>query len=363
MRIDEKRIQRLVEFQSDDPKVLSLYLDVDSTRRTKEEYRLTLRQMLKGEEHLADKADIQAVERYFDYEYDSSARGVALFSCQGKGLWEVFTLPVPVRDRITTARRAYITPLQDLIEDYGCYGIVLVDQERARFFLYELGDVEEVSRLIGEEIKRHKQGGWAAERYQRHVEAIAHHNFKEAIEATQAFLEKHQCRKLLLAGTSENVAVFRDMLSNPTRNLVIGEITLAMDAGEAEVRDKAFEAIEAHVRAQERALVQRLVETAAQRGPAVVGLADTLTMLQEQRAYILLVSEGYEAEGAQCTNCGYLAAQWIDRCPFCSAPMKVQEHVVNAAIHLAVDQGIQVEIINESELLDNSGRIGALLRY
>lgn len=363
MQMDAARIKAIVEFESDDPKILSLYLNVDSTQRTKEEYRLVLRSMFKEQEGSIDARDIEALERFFDFEYDGSARGVVIFSCQAKGLWEVFPLPFPVRDRITVARRAYLTPLQDLLEDFGKYGVVLVDRERARIFLFELGDVTEVSRIIGEEIKKHKQGGWAAPRLQRRVDVIAHQNFKEVVEATQAFVQKHDCKMLILAGSPENVASFRDLLPTELRKAVVGEISLAMDASEADVRDKVLAFIQDYVQAQEEALVEELITVAAKRGPAVLGLDDTLTMLEQERIRTLVISEGFDAAGAQCANCGYLAGQPLQSCPYCNAPMVPHEHVVNAALHRAVDMGLQVEIINKSEELDRAGHIGALLRY
>ncbi len=72
--IDETELRRLAQFQAETP-ILSVYLDVDPTRHTSEEYLLSLRNMLKQAEGQAAPEDIQAVQRYFEHEYDWSGRG------------------------------------------------------------------------------------------------------------------------------------------------------------------------------------------------------------------------------------------------------------------------------------------------
>ena len=95
-------LRELAAYQAQTP-VLSVYLDVDPTKHTTDEYKIALRQLLKRAEGAAALEDAAAVERFFDHEYDWSGRGVAVFSCAGEGFWRVYSLPVPVTSRVTTA--------------------------------------------------------------------------------------------------------------------------------------------------------------------------------------------------------------------------------------------------------------------
>jgi hypothetical protein len=90
--IDETELRSLAQFQAETP-ILSVYLDVDPTRHTSEEYLLSLRNMLKQAEGQAAPEDIQAVQRYFEHEYDWSGRGVAVFSGTAADFWRVYVLP------------------------------------------------------------------------------------------------------------------------------------------------------------------------------------------------------------------------------------------------------------------------------
>ena len=84
----EQDLQELAEMESQKAPVLSLYLNVAPHHRTSEEYKLSLRQLLaQAAEKGADPADMERVERFFEYEYDRQGRGVACFACQEKSFW------------------------------------------------------------------------------------------------------------------------------------------------------------------------------------------------------------------------------------------------------------------------------------
>ena len=107
----EQDLNGLVAFRSDSSPVLSLYLNVDPTQQTKDHYRLTLRSLLKEVGGEADAKDVEAMERYFEHEYDWQGRGVALFSCHAVGFWQAFVLAVPVHNHAYVSHRPYILSL------------------------------------------------------------------------------------------------------------------------------------------------------------------------------------------------------------------------------------------------------------
>jgi peptide subunit release factor 1 (eRF1) len=361
--VTDKDLQALVEFISDDPLVVSLYLNVDPTQTTKEEIRLTLRGLLKQAGEKASSKDIQAIERFFDMEYSSGARGLILFSCQAQGLWKVFPLAVPVENRVVTARRPFLTPLQDALNAYARYGVVLADKEGARLFLFHLGELQEAEGILGEELKKHRQGGRSASKWQRKAGETALANLRDVVEMTRAFCEEKHCQRLILAGNAENVALFRGMLPKYLQERVVGEMALDMYAGEVEVGDKTLALIRKTLRDEEDALVEQMVTAAAKGEAGALGLADTLDALQQEKVHILLVSEGYEAAGARCTHCGYLSSETAPACRYCRAPMRPYDHLVDAAVRQAIGRGVSVRVVVGNPALQKAGQIGALLRY
>jgi peptide subunit release factor 1 (eRF1) len=368
----EQDLNGLVAFRSSSSPVLSLYLNVDPTQRTKDHYKLALRSLLKEVGAEADAADVEAMERYFDHEYDWQGRGVALFSCREDEFWQAYSLAVPVHNHAYVSHRPYIKPLTDVLDAYGRYGVVLVDREGARMFLFNLGELVEATGMLGEEVRRAKHGGASgvtgmrggvAARTARRAEAVVLRNLKDVAEATGAFCEDCGCKRLLLGGTEANTSHLSDLLPKAVQDKVIGTFTIDFSAPVSEVHSRSMDLIEELAEQRENELVDLLVANWKRGSGGAVGLSDTLTALQEHRASHLLVVAGYEASGYRCQNCRYLMLTARDECPLCGGQVEHVDDLVETLTHRALEQGTEVEIVRDSESLVAAGSIGALLRF
>lgn len=367
----EKDLQELVGFHSEESPVLSLCLNVDPTKHTTDEYKLVLKGLLKEVAGQALRKDIAAVERYFDHEYDWQGRGVVMFSCLEQDFWRAYPLAVPVENHVYVGQRPYIKPLTDILDAYGRYGVVLVDQEGARLFLFQLGELQETSGTLGEEVKRMKHGrgsaagrrGGVTARTGRREEETAQRNLREAAELTAKFCAGGRCGRIILGGTEQTVAQFQEMLPKDLQEQVVGSFPAVMTASETEVLDPSLKIIAEVEREREKELVESAITAAAKGGAGVIGLADTLGAVYEGRVHILLVAEGYRAAGYRCQQCGYIAAQAKKKCPFCGSRVEQIDDAVDLIVRGVIDQGGQVEVVRDSPALEKAGHIGALLRY
>jgi peptide subunit release factor 1 (eRF1) len=368
----EQDLNDLVEFRSPRSPVLSLYLNVDPTQQTTEQYRLTLRSLLKEVADDAEQADVEAVERYFDFEYDWQGRGVAVFSCQQEGFWRSYSLAVPMHNAVVAYPRPFIKPLTDVLDAYGRHGVILVDSEGARMFVFSLGDLAEATGMLGEEVRRTKHGGASGvtgmrggmtARTARRGEAVVQRNLKEIAEATEAFCAESGCTRLVLGGTEGTTSHFRDLLPKAVQDKVIGTFGVDFGASHAEIQARSMELIEEVAVKRENERVDELLAGWKRGVGAAVGLSDTLAALQEHRVSVLLVTAGYEASGYRCQNCRYLVLTERGECPLCSGAMGPVDDLVDTMVHRALEQGVEVEIVRGNEKLEESGSIGALLRY
>jgi len=361
--ITQAELQQLIDFEPGAYSVLSLYLNVDPGRRSKEKYRLWLRNLLKDVSDQADPADIERVERYFDFEYDWQGKGVICFACHKANLWQAFSLAVPVEDGVFVGDRPHIKPLTDLLDRHEPYGVALVDREGARLFRVHLGEIVETAGTLGEETKRHKQGGWAAQKLQRHEDVQAGHNLRSAANVAIDFFQQGQCRRIVLAGTGETVSQFQGLLPRAWQEKVVGTIPMDMNASETEVLTKSRAVIREALAREQARLVERVVTAAAKGEGGVVGLADTLTALQEERVHTLVVAEGFSAPGYRCADCGYVAAESNGTCPYCSGDMLHVDDAVEYAVKRMLELGGHVESVRDNSALVKAGSIGAVLRY
>lgn len=367
----EQDLNELVEFRNEQSPVLSLYLNVDPTQTT-DKYKLRLRTLLKGVSTEAAAADVEAVERYFDFEYDWQGKGVAVFSCQEAGFWRSHSLAVPVHNYAYTYHRPYIKPLTDVLDAYGRYGVVLVASEGARIFLFDLGEMVEATGMLGEEVRRVKHGGasgvagmrgGAGARAARRGEAVVQRNLKEIADVTEAFCTNNGCMRLVVGGTESNVSQFLDMLSKPMQERVIGTFAIDIGASSDDIQARSLALIEEVAEKREVELVDEMIAGWKRGSGATVGLSDTLAALQEHRPRILLVAAGYEASGCRCRECRYLMLSERDDCPLCGGKVERVDDIVESMTHRALEQSIEVEIVRGNATLEEAGGIGALLRY
>jgi len=361
--ITRAELQHLIDFKPGTHLVLSLYLNVDPSRRNKEKYMLWLRNLLKEASGQADPADIERIERYFGLEYEWQGKSVVCFACTKAGLWQAFPLAVPMEDGVFVGDRPYIKSITDLMDRHEPYDVLLVDREGARFLRIHMGEIVETAGTLGEETKRHKQGGWGAQKLQRHEDVQATHNLRSAANAAIEFFQQAPSRRIVLAGTEETVSQFYSLLPRPWQDKVVGSIPMDMNATEMEVLAKSWTIVEQALVNEEAELVERVITSAAKGEGATMGLSDTLAALQEERAHILVVAEGFGAPGYRCTQCGYVAADHKDVCRYCGGHMLHVDDVVEYAVKRMLEMGGHVDSVRDNQALVEAGSIGALLRY
>ena len=360
--ISEKELQELATLSTGAP-VLSLYLDTDLSQQSKEKCKLVLRDLLEKVMSSAAAEDVAKIETFIDLEYDWQAKGVAIFSASKDGFWRVYPLTVPIESEAHTGEQPYIKPLTQILDEYPRYGVALMDQEGARLFLIHLGQIEEKGGWTGQDLKRHKQGGFSAERFQRRADQQAQQNLKNAAEATVRFCEENQCGHLILSGSGETVPRFRGMLPKALQKQIVGTLGLDMTAPASEVMAHAEKLIAEEQSQREQRLVEDLVTAVAKGGGAVIGLADTFYNAHQGRVHTLVLERGFEANGYLCAGCGYVSAEPITKCPFCGGKPEPVEGAVNRVVQKVIQSGGKVETVAPSEALTKAGHIGAILRY
>lgn len=365
--IDQAGLQELVGFQATQTGALtlSLYLDVDPRQRTTDEYRLALRHLLNSVDGQASKEDRARIERYVEKEYDRQSRSLVCFSCAAEGFWLALPLMAPVGDRIFVGHRPYVKPLGDILDTYARYGVVLLDKEGGHLFMFNLGTLEGVSGVAGEDIKRHKRGGWAAARFQRHEDAAAYRNLKEVVEMTGEYVRSGAVRRLILGGTEENVAQFAAMLPKDIQHAVLGVINADVTASPSEIGEKSMALIQEVSAARKAELVDQLITTAAKGGPAALGLANTLVAVDARRAHHLVLDESLAEPAFRCDQCGYVGVEPSENnaCPLCEAALRVLPDATDSLVRWAMEQDIDVTFVANNPALRQAGSIGALLRY
>jgi peptide subunit release factor 1 (eRF1) len=294
-------------------------------------------------------------------------QGLAIFACEGIGLFEMVPLPVVHRSRLLVDTSPLVRELASVEEEFGRLVTVVLDRSRARFFEVTAYDSRELAGLRsdstrGKRFHGDQDGpGWGEHTYnnrireekQRHYEAIARELF--------AMDRRDPAHGIVLAGTGADANAVEPFLHSYLAERLIGTVRLnPKEATTASVHSATLAVREGYERASERASVHEMLEGIGT-GWGVNGLRPTLKALARGQVRSLLVNSDASEPGFRCGDSGRLALTERE-CRGEGEPIPVLD-IIDDAIEEALRQGVDVNVVYEPEARDAIESLGALLRF
>lgn len=372
--ISREELKDIAKMKDDGAYFISLYLNVNPKTTVKDNYVIHVKNMLRRTAEKLDKTvtkkvkpDIDKIETYILTNKRVFKKGLVIFSSHERKFWKEFHLAVPFRNEIIVDTSPYVKPLLDVLDNYQRYAILLVDRESARLLLVHLGEIEEYSEVHSEDVPgRHKKGGWfsLAERsYERHINYHVSLHLKDVLRELEAFLSGEYVGRMIIGGSEEAVPKVKAMLPQGIAEKVIGTFQAEMSASSKEIMKKAEPLFQEYEKKKETDDIEELLTKAMKNENAVLGVENVLNALQEGRIMKLIVMKDFKQSGLSCRQCGYLSAQKMASCPFCSGDMQKEKYLIDLIAQKAVEQGAFIEVASENRKLRETGNIGAFLRF
>jgi len=356
-------VRRLAAYAGSGP-VVTCYLDVDGRRYVRpHDYELEFERMARPVRERAHGA-LKRIEDHVRGGLDRShTRGLALFSSVAGDLWEPLHLPVAVRNQLIVNQHPQVRQLEAVIERAERFAVLLADRQRARLFVFQLGQLVDWSERF-DRLPRHEDDGGelAKDQVRDHVDSATRRHLLRTAAAAFELFQESGFDQLLIGAPADIAAALERTLHPYLRERVTARLTVPVGAREDDVREAAVAAEEQVLRRREAADVNRLRSAAGMGDGAVVGLDEVLKALVERRVDTLLLSDGFEAPGWRCPSCAFLATRGPS-CPLCTTRMERADDVVEEAVQEALNQSVHLEVCRDNADLDVLGRIGALLRF
>lgn len=381
-------IKELEGLSFSDANVFSLYLDLTTEKIQNAPLLVRYAHLVEQvKEQISDKdngkvfnAVAENIKEYIHLEYSRpEARGLALFAIPEKvslkGSKKVkystfihYHLPEPPKDTLVWDKAPELTPLLLQMDEHEPTGVVLVDRQHGRFFLYYMGEAAEYNisewddtaprtKALGMGAHNHEQ--WLAGQYKRHLEHVV--TFIDKIGQQEAW------RWLVIGGVDQTPEDLSKELPKTWQDKLIGHITLPLEANFNQVREAAAPLVRQAETQVEKELLTEWVGLLNRQDKAVEELADSLQALQEGRIQTLLVADSYTHDGWQCQSCGALTvAAEEETCPYCGGKMDHVADIVNTAVTKTFNSNGKVEIVRDPDnlaVIRQHGNIGAIFRF
>jgi peptide chain release factor subunit 1 len=376
-----EKARRLVSHRGGHP-VISVYVDLDPERFATAPARASqIRSLLDGaarevderQEDLAhdDKTALREdIERLRDYLLSreppyQGARGLAVFCSTRDDLFETVQLARPIEGRVVIDHAPFIAPLVEATQQRN-WCVALVSRRAVRVFTGPPDRLEEQQNVDDDVHGEHDQGGWSQARYERSVEKEVDDHLRHAADIVYRRSRRERFDRIALGGPPEIVPRFEGLLPEEIRGCIMqGRVEVDVSsANEDQVRAAVAELVETDQKQRERDALDRLAAGIGRDGGrAVGGLEDTLAALGERRVEALLLEPGFDRPAARCPTCGLLLVESDGRCPADGSELEEVEHLREAAVEAAIEQGAEVMVVRHYPDLGPFRGIGALLRF
>jgi peptide chain release factor subunit 1 len=354
-------------------KTLTLYLDLDQTnpanRRRQFETRLKdlLRQVRAA--HPGDAELGEATAEVEDLVKRLSPSGKTLVLVRHGSLGVTFRklLHLPLPSGAYWGNGAFLRPLLEALDEHERFGIVLVDQKRARLLTVFLGEIEEHGDLISDIPPRPDSPSSDRQRSQprmerRHDESVSSHVRMVATEIAR-LLDQLEVDRLIIGGTVPVASELARVLPKRLRGRLVEILPIPLAASTEELLKRTDEVQLRLERAHELEVVRDLLKEVRRGGRAVAGLPATLDAINQGRVWKLIYLQGLCLEGGTCAACSVLVSPADERCPLCGQNVDREPRMVDRMAQTVLERGGHVEMVDgpAAEALKQVADVAAIM--
>ena len=262
---------------------------------------------------------------------------------------------------------AFLRPLLEVLDEHERFGVVLVDQKRARLLTVFLGEIEEHKGLISEVPPRPDSPSSDRLRSQprmerRHDESVSTHLRMVASELAR-LLDHLEVDRLIVGGAVEVGSELVRLLPKRLRGRLVEVLPIPVAASTEEILAGTSDVQLRIERANELETVRDLLKEVRKGGRAVAGLSATLDAINQGRVWKLVYSQGLHLEGGFCTACSVMVDPSNERCPLCGNPVEREVRMVDRMARTVLERGGHVEMVDgpAAEALRQVAEVAAIM--
>ena len=377
----ENQLKRLTRVQPGKHRVVTCYIKLEPRDRSRGKYLIKVKNRVKAavqalprlelERAVADEVgrDLERVQQFLRSQGNlPPTQGLAIFACEGIGLFETVPLPVVHRSRLAVDASPLVRELASVEDEFGRLLTVVLDRTSARFFEVTAYDTRELPGLRAESTRGKRfhsdqdgRSGWGEHTYNNRIRAEKQRHFEAIARELFTLDRRHPAHGIVLAGTGADAGAVEPFLHSYLVERMIGTVRLnPKEATLSTVHLATLAVREGYERASERALVHEMLEGVGT-GWGINGLGPTLRALARGQVRSLMVNADASEPGFRCGDSGRLALT-ARECRDEGEPIPVLD-VIDDAIEEALRQRVDVNVVYEPEARDAIESLGALLRF
>jgi peptide chain release factor subunit 1 len=374
------KVKEILNFIPTGELIVSIYLPVDSSKLSRQEYITQLNSMIgKSRESLEKDENLnrnqkknllalfEKIKKYVNEMFWPESAKTLLIYAGEKDFWEEIKLPVALKPRLIIDPKPHTQVLRNLLQNYKRYGILLIDKEKAQIYSMYLGEIKEyLAAFISDvppKVNYRSQMAFKEKNILSRIEEKLHHFFKLANDRTFELFRDGKFDSLILAGRNEILSQFKNYLHSYLQQKYIGDILAEPDTSITIIKEKAQKIITESENKYKNELINKLIDEYNPNGWSVLGIEATIGALIREQVRIVIYDINFKTDGYICNACNYMTVKPVKECPYCKGKLVYYNDITDEIIENAVNQGCEIVDVDGNERLIQAGSIGAVLRY
>lgn len=360
--------------------IVSIYLPVDSSKLSRQDYITQLNSMIGQSRESLEKDEnlnrnqkknlldlFEKIKKYINEVFRQESAKTLLIYAGEKGFWEEVRLPVVLKPRLIIDPKPHTQVLWNLLQNYKRYGILLIDKEKAQIYSMYLGEIKEyLAAFISDvppKVNYRSQMAFKEKNILSRIEEKLHHFFKLANDRTFELFRDGKFDSLILAGRKEILSQFKNYLHSYLQQKYIGDINAEPDTPITIIKEKAQKIIIESENKYKDELINKIIDEYNPSGWSVLGIEATISALIREQVRIVVYDINFKTDGYICDACNYMTVKPIEECPYCKGKLVYYNDITDEIIENAVNQGCEIVDVDGNKRLIQAGSIGAVLRY
>ena len=367
-------LTKLSKIESSEFPFISVYLNAEPNQHGRDDFDVFLKKQLSehqdnfeenSKERESFDKDVKRISEYAG-KIPASANGVAIFACAGADdFFQTIEFNIPFEeDMFFVFDKPHLFPLALLVDQHPRFAMVLADTNAARIYIFQRGRILETEEIESEKTNRSEVGGWSQMRYQRHNEEIHQKHAREVIEELEKIVREDNINKIILAGNEEVVIpLLRDELTKDLEDRIAGTIRLDIKTPEKELFEAAEQAIHQYDTLRDKEKIDYLKEQNYDEGLGVTGVAETLKALENGQVQELYISANFSEIKYNKADVARVLKNYAPGADGEMPDASQAGQIADELIRQALNSAEHIYFIEDENLLEEFGGVGALLRF
>lgn len=367
-------LQKLAGFEPTGFPFLNFYLNAQVNENGPRTFDVYVRtQLSEAEKNYAEESseresfdrDAKKILEYLE-TVRPTAQGVAIFACAAADdFFETVELDMPIdEDYFFVSDRPHLYPLAHLRDRYPRYAAILADTNQAQIYVFGRGKTFSHEEIQSTKTNRSEVGGWSQMRYQRHLGNFHLLHAKEIVEELAKIVRDDNIKQIILAGDETGIIpIIREQLPKELEEKVIDVLRLNVNTPEHELFEAAEKAIRQNDMLVDKEKIDYLNEQNYDNGLGVAGAEKTLAALSSGQVQELYISANFD-------NIEYNPKK-VYKVLTAFAPgedgelpdLRKSGTIIEEILRRGIASADNVRFIEDENLLEEFGGVGALLRY